>query len=238
MSLPTVKWISSQVLWQDSHCLVVNKPARLLTLGDDSGDDTLLALVREFHASRQAPGKKGYVAPLHSLDRPVSGAVMFALSSKAASRLSAQMRGRDIGKTYLAIVEGTPPGPSGVLTGALLKDRDRNVTTMVQAGTAGSKSCELAFRVIARHGGLTLVAVAPKTGRSHQIRVQLADAGMPIYGDVKYGASVPWEGQIALHARALAFHHPITKELIEVVAALPPVWQSIWPAPIAENIHV
>jgi len=238
MPSPTIKCISSQVIWQDNHCLVVNKQARLLTLGDDSGDDTLLALVKEYNASKQAPGKKGYVAPLHSLDRPVSGAVMFALSSKAASRLSAQMRGRDIGKIYLAVVEGTPPGESGVLKGALLKDRDRNVTTMVHAGTTGSKSCELAFRVIARRGGLTLVAIAPKTGRSHQIRVQLADAGMPIYGDVKYGASVPWDGQIALHARALAFHHPISKELIEVVASLPPVWQSIWPSPIPEDINV
>jgi 23S rRNA pseudouridine1911/1915/1917 synthase len=238
MHSPTIKCISSNVIWQDNHCLVVNKPARLLTLGDDSGDDTLLKLVREYHASRQAPGKKGYVAPLHSLDRPVSGAVMFALSSKAATRLAAQMRGRDIGKTYLALVEGRPPRESGVLTGALLKDRDRNVTTMVKAGTAGSKSCELAFRVVARREDVTLVAVAPKTGRSHQIRVQLADAGMPIYGDVKYGASVPWDGQIALHARALAFHHPVSKELVEVVAPLPAVWQSVWPMPIPEDISV
>ena len=144
--------IEDNILWHDNHCLVVNKPARLLTVGDDSGDDTLLARVRAFNASRQAPGKKGYLVPLHSLDRPVSGAVMFALSSKAASRLSAQMRDRDIGKAYLAVVEGRPPAPRGVLKGALLKDRERNVTTVVKASTPGAKACELAYRVLGQHG--------------------------------------------------------------------------------------
>ncbi len=220
--------VNIDILFADNHCLVVNKPARLLTLSDESGDETLLARARAYHFARQAPGKKGYLVPLHSLDRPVSGAVMFALSSKAASRLSEQMRGRDIGKTYLAVVEGRAPAKQGVLKGALLKDRERNVTTVVDASTQGAKSCELAYRVLGQKAGLTLVAVEPRTGRSHQIRVQLADAGMPIYGDVKYGASVAWNGQIALHARALAFTHPVSKAPVDIVAPVPAVWRDIW----------
>ena len=223
-----------QVLFADNHCLVANKPARLLTLGDDSGDLTLLGLVRDYHSARQAPGKKGYVAPLHSLDRPVSGVVMFALSSKAAARLSEQMRSRRIAKTYLAIVEGEPPAASGVLTDTLLKDRERNLTAVVEDDTPGAKHCELAYRVVERRGRLSLLVVEPRTGRSHQIRVQLSQAGMPIYGDVKYGASQGWDGQIALHARAVTFTHPVNKTPVHVAAPVPEVWREIW----AGGFHV
>ena len=216
------------ILYLDNHCLVVNKPARVLTLGDESGDITLLQMVRSYHSAKQAPGKKGYLVPLHSLDRPVSGAVMFALSSKAASRLSEQMRGREIGKRYLAIVEGEVAVNSGILKGSLLKDRSRNLTTSVAPDVPGSKACELSYRVLGRDRGLTLLEVEPRTGRSHQIRVQLSAAGMPIYGDIKYGATQAWDGQIALHSRSLIFTHPVTKTEVRAVAPAPKNWQEIW----------
>ena len=217
------------ILYEDGHCLVVAKPPRLLTASDRTGDETLLARARAFHAGRQAPGKKGYVAPIHMLDRPVSGVVLFALSSKAAGRLSEQFRSRRTEKVYRAIVEGAPAQPSGVLEDWLLKDRDANVVTVVPPGTPEAKPCRLAFRRLAQAGGLTLLEIRPETGRSHQIRVQLASRGLPIYGDVKYGASRGWDGVIALHALSLTFDHPVQKTPVTVTAPLPDGWRKIWP---------
>jgi 23S rRNA pseudouridine1911/1915/1917 synthase len=190
-----------QVLFEDRHCLVVAKPARLLTASDKTGDETLIGLARAYNASRQAEGKKGYLAPLHFLDRPVSGVVMFAQSSKAASRLSAQLREGRIEKTYLAVVCGPAPGAAGLLEDWLLKDKAENVVTVVPPGTALAKPCKLGFRRLGARGEHTYLELSPKTGRSHQIRVQLASRGMPIFGDKKYGAPAAWDGMIALHAR-------------------------------------
>jgi 23S rRNA pseudouridine1911/1915/1917 synthase len=152
---------------------------------------------------------------------------MFALSSKAAARLSEQMRSRRIEKVYLAVVEGRPE-PRAVLQAHLLKDKEANLTTVVSAGTGGAKACELSYRCLAVLGGRALLEVRPKTGRSHQIRVQLADAGLPIYGDVKYGASQAWDGQIALHALSVEFSHPVAKTPVSVKAPVPAVWSQIW----------
>jgi len=217
------------ILYEDRHCLIVAKPARLLTASDKTGDQTLFALARAYHLGRQADGKKGYFAPLHFLDRPVSGVVMFALSSKAAARLSAQLRERRVDKVYLAIVEGAPLGPAGVLEDWLLKDHQANVVTAVAQGTPEAKKSRLAYRLLARRGGLSLLEIRPETGRSHQIRVQLASRGMPIYGDRKYGASVSCGGQIALHARAVTFEHPVQRTPVTVTAPLPANWDEIWP---------
>ena len=222
------------ILYEDGHCLVVVKPPRVLTASDRTGDETLLARARAFHAARQAPGKKGYVAPVHMLDRPVSGVVLFALSSKAAARLSDQFRSRRTGKVYRAVVEGDPPAAAGVLEDWLLKDRDANVVTVVPPGTAGAKPCRLAFRRLARAGALTLLEIRPETGRSHQIRVQLASRGLPIYGDVKYGASRGWDGVIALHALSLTFDHPVRKTPVTVTAPLPESWRAIWPGELPD----
>ena len=219
-----------RILYEDIHCLVVDKPARLITASDKTGDATLLELARAYHFARQAPGKKGYLVPLHFLDRPVSGVVMFALSSKAAARLSEQFRKGQVNKTYLAVVEGAA-GSNALYTvdSHLLKDRDHNLTKVVPAGTAGAKASTLTYRSLGRKGPLSLLEVRPKTGRSHQIRVQLAESGMPIYGDVKYGASSMWEHQIALHALTVTFTHPVAKTPVTVTTPPPVLWQSIWP---------
>lgn len=219
-----------RILYEDHHCLVVDKPARLITASDKTGDDTLLELARAYHFARQAPGKKGYLVPLHFLDRPVSGVVMFALSSKAAARISEQFRKGLVHKVYRAIVEGAAISAAvHSVDSYLLKDRDRNVTTVVPAKTPGAKASLLTYQSLGQRGPLSLLEVRPKTGRSHQIRVQLAQSGLPIYGDVKYGASSLWEHQIALHALAVTFTHPVAKTAVTVSTPPPAIWQTIWP---------
>jgi 23S rRNA pseudouridine1911/1915/1917 synthase len=221
--------LTLEILYIDQHVVVVAKPARLLTASDKTGDATLLAKVRAWNAARVGEGKKGFVAPLHFLDRPVSGAVAFALSSKGASRLAAQFRERTIEKVYWAIVEeGKAALPAaGTLKHWLAKNRDANVSEIATPGAPGARACELSYRVLARAGGLALLAVEPKTGRSHQIRVQLAERGAPIVGDAKYGAREGFGGAIALHARRLTFGHAVTGARISAEAPLPDAWQPL-----------
>lgn len=217
------------VLFEDRHVIIASKPARLLTASDKTGDETLLEQVRAHNAARQADGKKGYLVPIHFLDRPVSGVVVFAASSKAASRLNEQFRAHRVEKIYRAVVEGEPAAPAGVLDDWLLKDRDDNVVTVVPPHTPGAKASQLAYKRLRTHAGRVLLELRPKTGRSHQIRVQLASRGMPIYGDRKYGASVAFDGMIALHAYQVLFDHPVTKERLTVTAPLPEAWGDLWP---------
>lgn len=217
------------VLYSDLHCLVVEKPARMLTASDKTGDETLITHARRWNAAQQAEGKKGYLAPLHMLDRPVSGVVMFARSSKAATRLSEQFRQGKIQKTYLAIVEGqpTPDLNNTILEDWLLKDKDANTVTVARPNEPGAKPCRLGFHVRRRRQGLSVVELSPLTGRSHQIRVQLASRGLPIVGDFKYGALRPFEQAIALHAHSVRFAHPVTNEMITITTPVPPSWESL-----------
>lgn len=217
------------ILFEDRHVIVAAKPARMLTASDKTGDETLLERVRAHNAERQAEGKKGYLVPLHFLDRPVSGIVMFAASSKAASRMNEQFRSHRIEKIYRAVVEGEPAAAAGILDDWLLKDRDDNVVTAVAPGTPGAKASQLAYKRLGHHAGRVLLELRPRTGRSHQIRVQLASRGMPIYGDRKYGASVGFDGMIALHAYQVRFEHPVTKEQMTLTAPLPAAWSALWP---------
>lgn len=222
--------MSLDVLYFDNHCVVVVKPARLLTASDKTGDETLLSRVRAWdEVVRTAEGKKPYVAPLHFLDRPVSGVVMYARSSKAAARLSQQLREHKIEKIYHAIVEGRPATEAAVLDDWLLKDHEANHVTVVRPGTPGAKASRLAYKQLDVSGPLTWLEVRPQTGRSHQIRVQLSSRGMSIYGDRKYGATTAWDGVIALHALEVRFAHPVTKELVVVHCPVPSVWNEIWP---------
>jgi len=215
------------VLFEDRHCLVVMKPARVLTAGDKTGDVSLLDQAKAYHAEAIGPERKGFLAPLHFLDRPVSGVVMFARSSKAAARISDQFRKRTIHKVYQALVWGHPPADNGVLEDYLSKDKDANVTTVSHAGDKNAKACKLSYRLLSRCGRLSLLEVTPETGRSHQIRVQLASRGMPIFGDRKYGGDGELEGAIALHAASVTFAHPISGEQMTVNAPIPDVWHRI-----------
>ncbi len=217
------------VLYSDLHCLVVAKPARLLTASDKTGDETLISLARAWNADQQADGKKGYLAPLHMLDRPVSGVVMFARSSKAAARLSEQFRLGKILKTYLAVVEGEPAAnlSDTIFEDWLLKDKDANVVAVARPHEPGAKACRLGFKVLRREGGMALVELSPLTGRSHQIRVQLASRGLPIVGDLKYGARRPFEHAIALHAKTVRFTHPVSNLPVTVTTPVPASWNDL-----------
>lgn len=219
--------LSLDILFEDRHCIAVAKPARLLTASDETKDQTLLELVRAHNASKQAEGRKGYLVPIHFLDRPVSGVVVFAASSKAAERLNKQFRERGVTKIYYAIVETTRTVEPGTVDSYLLKDRDTNIVKTVDAKTPGAKHCLLSYRALCQGRNHALLEVKPETGRSHQIRVQLSSRGLPIFGDKKYGAASSWEGAIALHAKSLSFVHPVEKTPVVIEAPLPPAWEEL-----------
>lgn len=213
----------------------------MLTAGDQSGDPHLLDWVKVHEAARQNPGTKGYVAPVHFLDRPVSGAVLFALSTKGASRLGAQFRDRSIRKVYLVVVEPQKAVPFKLgqaysLTDYLLKDPVTNRVKVVppprQGQTNQSQLCTLSFKVLRESAQAKLLEVELGTGRSHQIRVQLAHQGLPVAGDLKYGSNPlfaqPSPSQkhslIALHAYKLQFQQPVGGDTINVAVPPPAAW--------------
>jgi len=214
-----------EILFEDNHCLVVSKPARCLTAPDETGDETILDLAKAYLKRKyQKPGEV-YLGLVHRLDRPVSGVLLLARTSKAAARLSEQFRERDVHKVYHALVEGTPVPESGTLTDFLLKRGSGNKVRAVEPNTPGAKRSVLSYRVLEPRGNFSLLEVRPETGRSHQIRSQLSHQGWPICGDGKYGSRTPrWE--IALHARSLEFVHPTRSETISVIAPYPPFWKS------------
>jgi len=221
-----------EVLFDDNHCLVVNKPARLLTMGDETGDETLLDQAKSYIAQKYFKPGAVYLGVVHRLDRPVSGVVLFARTSKSAARLSEQFRLGHIQKTYWAVVTGPCVPPEGRLTDWLVKDRASNVVrvaptpnsaTPKSRSEGGPQECVLDYSELNASGAQTLLEIRPQTGRSHQIRVQLANAGWPIVGDGKYGSAKSTPA-ILLHARRLVFEHPVTKALIDVVAAVPRGW--------------
>ena len=217
-----------QVLYEDNHLLAVYKPAGVLSQGDETGDPTLLDAAKAWLKHKYAKPGNVFLGLVHRLDRPVAGVLLLAKTSKAAGRLSAEFRTGRVEKVYRAVVEGTPEPPEQTLTSAVVKDEEARRSRLVEAGTAGAREVELHYRVLGTGKGVSLLEVVPKTGRSHQIRVQLAGIGHPILGDVKYGASAPLPGgEIALYARALSFTHPTRDEVVEIAAGPPPGWP--WP---------
>lgn len=217
-----------EIIYEDRHMVAANKPARVPVASEDSGDMTLLSMVREWNKLRQEPGKKGYCVPIHFLDRPVSGVILFAISSKAASRLNQMFRDRLMHKTYVAIVHGAPESSEGKLEHWLSKDREENFAKIVSSKHEDAKRCVLSFRVLATVEGRSLVQVNPVTGRSHQIRAQFSAIGCPLVGDTKYGAATSWDGRVALHAFSLRFSHPVGGLAMNLTAPLPDYWRELW----------
>jgi len=207
------------VLYEDNHLLAVNKPAGLLTMGDDTGDETVVDLVRNYLREKYNKPGNVYVGVVHRLDRPVSGVLLLARTSKAAGRLSNQFRAGTVQKTYHAIVEKAPDDPEATLTDWLLKDSATNTVRCVTSKTDRAKKAVLDYRLLGNEESGTRLEIRPKTGRSHQIRVQLSSREMPIVGDVKYGASRGLGHRILLHAVALDLEHPVRKEPLRVECA-------------------
>lgn len=218
--------LSVQVLYCDNHCLAVVKPAGQLTMGDKTGDRTLLDDAKDYiKATYDKPGAV-FLGVVHRLDRPVSGVVLFARTSKAASRLSEQFREHRVQKIYWALVTGQVTESEGALEHELIKNPATNVVRVVERATPQSQSCRLSYRRLATQRGVSLVEIRPQTGRSHQIRVQLAHAGWSILGDAKYGSQEAYEpGAIALHARSLTVEHPTQKVEICLQSDPPSSWK-------------
>lgn len=210
------------VIFEDNHLLVVNKAAGVLVQGDSTGDVPLVELCKDYIKQKYDKPGEVFLGVVHRLDRPVSGIVVLARTSKALERMNALFRDKQTTKTYLAIVKRKPPQPEGKLLHWLVKDETKNKTTAYKEAVNGALRSELGYRVVGTAQGLWLLEVNPVTGRPHQIRVQLASMGSVIAGDVKYGDKEPAEdGRIYLHARRLSFVHPVKKEPV-AFEAIPP----------------
>lgn len=207
------------IVYEDNHLLVVVKPPNMPTQADASGDPDLHGTMKRYIAEKyQKPGAV-YLGLVHRLDRPVGGLVVLARTSKAADRLSRQVRDKTLARQYVAAVRGTPE-EEAELQDWLLKDAATNTVRAVPEGTPGAKDAQLRFARVSSADGLTLVRVRLYTGRSHQIRVQLAHHGMPIWGDARYGGGRPGQ-QIALWGAHLGLVHPTLKTPMHF-DALPP----------------
>lgn len=218
------------VLYEDNHVIIVSKRAGEIVQGDKTGDEPLLETVKKYVAERYNKPGNVFLGLVHRLDRPVSGVVLFARTSKALSRLSELFRTRALRKVYWAIVTQAPPQTEGTLKHWMTRDERTNKARCYDREVPGSKQAVLDYRLIARSDRYWLLEVELHTGRHHQIRCQLSKMGCPIKGDLKYGAprSNP-DGSISLHARLLEFEHPVSHIPISVTAPVPEdkLWEAI-----------
>ncbi|MFQ5750284.1 MAG: RluA family pseudouridine synthase [Planctomycetota bacterium] len=211
-----------EILLCDNHLLGVVKPAGVPMVPDASGDPSLLEQARAWVKRRYGKPGNVFLGVVHRLDRPVSGVAVFARTSKAAARLSDLWRRHELKRIYRGVTAGEPPGEEGRLEQWLLKDRPRNIIRAVEEQHPGARRAVTFWRVLERRAGRSLLELEPLTGRSHQLRAACAALGMPLLGDLKYGAGTPLpDRSIALHARSLAFRHPVRPETVRLEAEVP-----------------
>ena len=213
---------SQDIIYEDNHLLVVNKRSGDLVQPDPSGESALEDQIKEFIRQRDAKPGRVFLGVVHRIDRPVSGAVLFAKTSKALARLNEMIREGEIKKTYWALVEQRPEAERGELRHYILRDGRTNRSKAYAKPKADAKEARLNYEMIGCSDRYTLLDIELLTGRHHQIRCQLSKMGCPIKGDLKYGAkrSNP-NGGISLHSRSLVFTHPVRKELVEIIAPVP-----------------
>ena len=221
------KTFGFSVLYEDNHIIVVLKPQNVASCPDDSGDDNLLDMVRRYLKTVYHKPGNVYVGLVHRLDRPTGGVMVYAKTSKAASRLSESLRRGDFEKRYLTVLCGTFEAERGSLTDYLKKNPVNNMVYICTRGDEGAKEATLDYAVLQTRDRYTLAEVRLHTGRSHQIRVQMAGASHPVFGDMRYGGANAQKGKLALWAYSLSFTHPVHKERMRFIA-LPPEEEVPW----------
>ncbi|HEY5507741.1 MAG: RluA family pseudouridine synthase [Paludibacter sp.] len=219
------------VLYEDNHIIAVNKSSSEIVQGDKTGDQPLSETIKLYLKEKYNKPGDVFLGVVHRLDRPVSGVVLFAKTSKALTRLNEMFRTQEIKKTYWAIVKEKPEQPEGRLEHYLTRNEKQNKSMAYDKPRSDAKKAALSYRMIAQSDTYYLLEVQLETGRHHQIRCQLAKMGCPIKGDLKYGfpRSNP-NGGISLHARSVEFIHPVSKEFIQLTAPLPTddkLWQAM-----------
>ena len=216
------KPIDERILFEDNHLLIVNKLPGEIVQGDKTGDVCLLDDIKAYIKETYNKPGNVFAGLVHRIDRPVGGAVIFAKTSKALSRMTQKVKDREFTKTYLAVVKNRPPKDADELSDYMVKNEQQNKSYIVSSTTKGAKLAQLRYRVIASSDSYYLLEVQLITGRHHQIRAQLANMGCPIKGDLKYGfpRSNP-DASICLHAYKISFEHPTLKTAVEVKAPMP-----------------
>lgn len=219
------------VLYEDNHIIAVNKTCNEIVQGDKTGDTPLSEIVKAYIKDKYNKPGEVFLGVTHRLDRPTSGVVLFARTSKALTRLNEMFKSHEkIQKTYWAIVQNAPKQPQAKLENWLVRNEKQNKSYVAKPGTKDAKLAVLTYSTIATSDNYTLLEIQLETGRHHQIRFQLAAIGCPIKGDLKYGAkrSNP-DGGISLHARKIAFIHPVSKQEICITAPVPndKLWRAI-----------
>lgn len=211
-----------QVLFEDNHLIIVNKRAGDITQGDKTGDTPLSDVVKAYIKEKYNKPGNVYLGVVHRLDRPTSGIIIFARTSKALERLNKMLRDKTIKKTYWAVVKNQPKKEKDTLINFLKKNPKNNKSSVHSKEISGSKKAILHYQIIKKLDNYTLLEIDLETGRHHQIRAQLANIGSPIKGDLKYGFNRSnKDGSIHLHARKISFTHPVSKEKISLIAPTP-----------------
>lgn len=215
-----------RILHEDNSIIVVDKPQNMPTQEDASGDTDLLTMIKQHIKEKYNKPGEAFCGLVHRLDRPTGGVMVFARNSKSATRLSEQIKNGEFEKTYFAVLVGTPREKKGSLVHYLKKDDTKNIVEIVPRLTQGAKRAELEYEVLESKNGYSLVRVHLLTGRSHQIRVQMASLKTPIYGDVKYG-NPKEKGLLNLYCVELKIFHPITKQKM-IFRSYPPETENMW----------
>ena len=212
----------TSILFEDNHLIVINKKPSEIVQGDKTGDKTMPDMIKEYLKVKYNKPGNVFCGVIHRLDRPTSGAVVFARTSKGLERMNAQFREKETNKVYWAIVEQKPEKPVGSLVHFLKKNETKNKSFVTDSEKGGAKEAKLTYQLIASSERYYLLEITLETGRHHQIRAQLAAIGCFIKGDIKYGAKRSNEdGSICLHARRLTINHPVTKKVLTFTADTP-----------------